>query len=215
MSGVSIENSVMVLSIGLLIAACCGTADASVIFYDDFEDSPAGNAVSPNNWDVFSGTVDIGDSKDEWWDPGVIDKVLDLEGSHPYDAGAIIKTKEEFNLGPGTYRFSFRASGSEFETESPSDTFSWGLEEIFTETETYSWDTYAHYVTYDFELSQAKTSRIFFDQDHATDYYGIRIDNVKLEFLANPVPEPATIAVWSILGLSGIGYGVRRKVKKA
>ena len=31
---------------------------------------------------------------------------------------------------------------------------------------------------------------------------------------ANPVPEPATIAVWSILGLCGVGYGVRRKMKK-
>lgn len=32
---------------------------------------------------------------------------------------------------------------------------------------------------------------------------------------ANPVPEPATIAVWSVLGLCGIGYGVRRKMRRA
>ena len=31
----------------------------------------------------------------------------------------------------------------------------------------------------------------------------------------NAVPEPATIAVWSLIGICGVGYGVRRKVKKA
>ena len=30
-----------------------------------------------------------------------------------------------------------------------------------------------------------------------------------------PVPEPATIAVWSLIGLCGVGYGVRRRMKKA
>ena len=30
----------------------------------------------------------------------------------------------------------------------------------------------------------------------------------------NPVPEPATIAVWSILGLCGVGYGLRRRKRK-
>ena len=31
---------------------------------------------------------------------------------------------------------------------------------------------------------------------------------------ANPVPEPATVAVWSVLGLCGVGYGLRRKKRK-
>ncbi len=31
---------------------------------------------------------------------------------------------------------------------------------------------------------------------------------------AGPVPEPATIAVWSLIGLCGVGYGVRRRMKK-
>ena len=31
----------------------------------------------------------------------------------------------------------------------------------------------------------------------------------------NPVPEPATIAVWSVLGLCGIGYGARRNIRRA
>ena len=31
----------------------------------------------------------------------------------------------------------------------------------------------------------------------------------------SPVPEPATIAVWSVLGLCGVGYGVRRKMRRA
>ena len=29
------------------------------------------------------------------------------------------------------------------------------------------------------------------------------------------VPEPATVTVWSLLGLCGVGYGVRRRTKKA
>jgi hypothetical protein len=28
------------------------------------------------------------------------------------------------------------------------------------------------------------------------------------------VPEPTTIAMWSLLGLCGVGYGLRRKNKK-
>lgn len=41
-----------------------------------------------------------------------------------------------------------------------------------------------------------------------------------IEFIAapsssSPVPEPATIAVWSLVGVFGVGCGVRRKMKKA
>lgn len=32
---------------------------------------------------------------------------------------------------------------------------------------------------------------------------------------ANPVPEPAAIAVWSALGLFGVGFGLRRKYRKS
>lgn len=46
----------------------------------------------------------------------------------------------------------------------------------------------------------------------------VRINDAALstdQFLnANPVPEPATIAVWSIVGLCGVGYGLRRKMRK-
>ena len=31
----------------------------------------------------------------------------------------------------------------------------------------------------------------------------------------NAVPEPATLAVWSIVGLCGVGFGIRRRMKKA
>ncbi len=45
----------------------------------------------------------------------------------------------------------------------------------------------------------------------------VRISDVALnpdQFLNSPVPEPATIAVWSVLGLCGVGYGLRRKMRK-
>ena len=39
---------------------------------------------------------------------------------------------------------------------------------------------------------------------------------MRLDFITvnSPIPEPATIAVWSILGLCGVGYGLRRKMRK-
>ena len=32
---------------------------------------------------------------------------------------------------------------------------------------------------------------------------------------ANPVPEPATVAIWLIIGVGGAGYGLRRRLKKS
>ena len=37
----------------------------------------------------------------------------------------------------------------------------------------------------------------------------------EIQLHSNPVPEPATIAVWSILGLCGVGYGLRRKMMRS
>ncbi len=37
----------------------------------------------------------------------------------------------------------------------------------------------------------------------------------EIQLYSNAVPEPATIAVWSILGLCGVGYGLRRKMRRA
>ena len=34
-------------------------------------------------------------------------------------------------------------------------------------------------------------------------------------FLLSPVPEPATIIVWSLLGLAAAGYGVWRRKRAA
>ena len=31
----------------------------------------------------------------------------------------------------------------------------------------------------------------------------------------NPIPEPSTIAIWSLLGLVGLGFGWRKKRKAA
>lgn len=178
----------------------------TVFFYDNFNDGPIGNIVTPLNWDVFNGTVDIGDPKDAWWGASE-HATLDLEGSLPSEAGALITTKQEFTLAPGTYELSFKAAGSSYEDFSPSDTFSYGLTDIFTGTETYEWDRTAQFVYYRFNLTKSTQTRIFFDQDDATDYYGIQIDEIKLVRI---IPEPTNF-ILALVGSMGVGCYRRTK----
>jgi hypothetical protein len=47
--------------------------------------------------------------------------------------------------------------------------------------------------------------------------YALPYDTITLviEGQAPAIPEPSTIAIWSLLGLAGLGYGWRKKRKAA
>ena len=55
-------------------------------------------------------------------------------------------------------------------------------------------------------LTEGSRYKISWDTDFIEFYVG--------DSEANPVPEPATVVVWSVLGLCGVGYGLRRKKRK-
>ena len=59
------------------------------------------------------------------------------------------------------------------------------------------------------------TSRITFDADHIwVDWQSLSRDAntvVSLDINSGGVPEPSTLAIWSLLALCGIGYGWRRR----
>ena len=42
---------------------------------------------------------------------------------------------------------------------------------------------------------------------------GLRVDQIQGSFSA--VPEPATVAMWSLFGLAGVAFGVRRRLRRA
>ena len=67
--------------------------------------------------------------------------------------------------------------------------------------------TFAH------EIRILNTANLFNNIDNL-ERYGKGVFDISLSE-NNPVPEPATIAVWSLIGLCGVGYGVRRRMKQA
>lgn len=69
--------------------------------------------------------------------------------------------------------------------------------------------------TLDITDSTARYVRFDLLSNYSTDglTHGIGLSEVR--FVQNTaVPEPTTIAIWSLLGLCGVGYGLRRKTKK-
>ena len=151
------------------------------IFSDNFDNETAAGNASLTKWLVENGTIDVNPAGDQrslsvgWTDS--YGNIVDLDGSA--SNGAIIRTKNTIALAPGTYRFQFDASGSGRSSQ-PSDTFSYGVTNTFSESLTFAHDKQVHTIEHFFDVDTNLTERLFFDQDAAGDNFGIFVDNVHL-----------------------------------
>ena len=180
-SGAMSDNMASGNTVGFEVAG-----ESISIFSDDFDqDTPAGNG-SLTHWLIENGTIDVNPAGDErsllvgWTDN--YGNIIDLDGSA--SNGALIRTKNASSLSPGTYRFQFDVSGSGRPSQ-PTDTFSYGVTNTFTESLTFSHDKQVHTVERFFTIDSNATETLFFDQDAAGDNFGIFIDNVQLSSIGD------------------------------
>lgn len=194
--------------IATLLSVGFASANANVIFFDDFDNEVPDEVVqtgsdtdydSFTNWTVSDGTVDLVANGD--WNltcAGNTGKCVDLDGSIN-NAG--IFTSTLFTLSAGNYVLSFDVSGNQ--RNSPSDSMAIELGGFVTESVTLAatapWQT----LTYFFTVSADSTNDISFN--HAGgDNIGIMLDNVSV----TDVNAPSTVA---LLGLGLFGLAMRRR----
>lgn len=182
------------------------TAQAGVIFQDDFnaeagaEEASALNYTSFSNWTVSEGTVDVVASGDySIGCAGGDGKCVDLDGS---TGNAGILRSIALTLNPGTYTLSFDISGNQRGHADDSMVVTLGgfLDETFTLSASDPWQTIIRNIT----VTAETTDYLVFNHDGG-DNIGILLDNVSL------VPEPGTLA---LLGLGMLALGASRRNKQ-
>lgn len=182
------------------------TAQAGVIFQDDFnaeagaEGASALNYTSFSNWTVSEGTVDVVASGDySIGCAGGDGKCVDLDGS---TGNAGILRSIALTLNPGTYTLSFDISGNQRGHADDSMVVTLGgfLDETFTLSASDPWQTIIRNIT----VTAETTDYLVFNHDGG-DNIGILLDNVSL------VPEPGTLA---LLGLGMLALGASRRNKQ-
>lgn len=194
----------------LFFAAFLSTsANASIIFQDNFdsEAGPAGNSSlnynSFSNWTVSGGTVDVVANTNPWGIScvGGTGKCIDMDGSTG-NAGTLTSTL--ISLVAGTYTLSFDISGNQRGGASDSMVIDLGgfINESFSLAYNSPWQT----VTRTFTVTGSTTNSIIFN--HAGgDNVGMMLDNVSL---TAQVPTPGSLALMG-LGLIGLGAAVRKR----
>jgi len=200
------------LSAAILTLACT-SANAGLIFSDNF-DSEAGGAgnssLNYNNfsqWSVTDGTVDVV-SNGGWGITcaGGAGKCVDLDGSTS-NAGTF--SSNSITLAAGEYTLSFDISGNQRNSVNDAMGVSLGgfFNEDFTRSGSLGWET----IVRTFTVTTETTNSITFN--HAGgDNIGIMLDNVSLvsaSSSATSVDEPAPLALL-LLGAFGIA-ATRRK----
>jgi hypothetical protein len=197
-----ILKTIGILALSVFISA---TANASVIFQDNFDDEgTAGVSVlnynSFANWTVSGGTVDLISDPNDWLIDcvGGTGKCVDLDGS---TGNAGILSSNNFTLSAGTYTVMFDISGNQRNgnTDEMLVTLGGFLDETFTVLGGDPWKT----ITRSFTVTSDTTSFISFNHS-GTDNIGIILDNVSV------VSAPSAIALLG-LGLFGLGVVGRRR----
>ena len=200
-----------------LLAATCASANAGVIFSDNFdaEAGAAGNSVlnynSFANWTVSDGTVDVVANTNGWGIDcvGNTGKCVDLDGSNN-NAGTL--TSSALTLAAASYTLSFDISGNQRDGLDIMQMSLGGFVDysvlLFAGD---PWQT----VVREFTVSEATANVISFN-NHGGDNVGIMLDNVSLvsnnEGPGASVDEPATLA---LLGLGLLGLGAARRKQQA
>jgi hypothetical protein len=200
------------IAVFLLIAGSFGAANATPVFYDDFNAENGGNEQLDynqfQNWTVTDGTVDLIGSGNWNWFYSTNGLYVDLDGSER-DAGVMTTT---LSLQAGAYKLYFDLAGNQRnnaneQTEMVVTTNGQGTT---LANNTYSLSRNDPFQTYmqEFVIAQDMNVEISFGAQGG-DNIGMLLDNVRVD----PVPEPGTIVLLG-LGLAGLGAMGRRKIRK-
>ena len=201
----------LLLSALVAVGVLTGSAHAAILFSDNFDAEPGGSQLNFGafaNWNVVDGTVDlIANGGFAITCDGAAGKCVDMDGTSS-NAGRL-ESKTTFNLAPGDYVLTFRASGNQRGAAPDSMTF--GFDGFSDSIVGLASDAPFATHTVPFTVVSATSGTIFFDHAGA-DNFGIILDSVVLEGRqATPgVPEPSTLLFLGT-GVVGLGAWFRRR----
>jgi hypothetical protein len=205
------------LAVMASVALTAGRANASVLFFDDFDANPVGLNATPAGWTVTTGTVDIvgtGLAANLCTDMGgspSSSRCIDMDGST--NAAGTMQTNAMFNFVPGPlYTLSFYFSGND--RGGAPDTMTASAGSI----------TFGLVVPSDapwqlffagFTVAAPTSTPIVFSHQ-GNDNIGILIDNVTLsdDQQTRAVPEPMSLTLLGS-GLIGAWFHRRRQNRTA
>ncbi|RZI78768.1 MAG: DUF642 domain-containing protein [Rubrivivax sp.] len=187
----------------LLTAALLATsAQAQVIFSDDFEANPLALNSVPAGWTVINaGTVDVIGA--DWGLCGATGKCIDLDGSN--SLSGVLSRSFALNAGT-TYTLSFDIAGNRRGTGTETGTVSFGTASLnYSLTDS---SLAAPYQTLSLAFTPGASGAYTLSfANNGGDNMGAILDNVAI---TTAVPEPASAALM-LFGLGGVALLKRRR----